>query len=87
MISNLSAIQTNESASTSLESHTLSSAKISASSSAAESRGDTVQWSNAAQQYLQASQSNSTEIHGMVEQLVRAAAAGDTGALSLLTVI
>jgi hypothetical protein len=47
---------------------------------------DSAELSNAAQQYLAASQSDS-QAQGIVAQLVRAAAAGDTGALSLLTVI
>lgn len=47
---------------------------------------DSVELSATAQQYL-ATQSGSPPGQGMVAQLVRAAAAGDTGALSLLTVI
>jgi hypothetical protein len=48
---------------------------------------DTVQLSATTQRFLQTSQTQETQARGLVEQLVRAAAAGDTGALSLLTVI
>ncbi len=45
---------------------------------------DTVQLSTTAQQHLQ---SSAQQARGIVEQLVQAAAAGDSGALSLLTVV
>ncbi len=61
-------------------------ASATSSSKSAYANEDTVELSNTAQQYL-ASQSDSTEAQGMVAKLVRAAADGDTGALSLLTVI
>ncbi len=48
---------------------------------------DTVQLSATTQRYLQSSQTQETKARGLVAQLVQAAAAGDTGALSLLTVI
>jgi hypothetical protein len=52
------------------------------------SREDSVQLSDAAQQYLSGSNQDSTTNNSldMVKQLVMAAAAGDVGALSLLTV-
>jgi len=49
--------------------------------------GDTVQLSDTAQQYLQSSQTQATQAKSLVERLVQAAASGDSGALSLLTVI
>jgi hypothetical protein len=54
----------------------------------ASSREDTVQLSATAQRYLSGSSSESTTNNAlaMVKQLVVAAAAGDVGALSLLTV-
>ena len=48
---------------------------------------DSVHLSDTALQYLQSSQTKATQNQNFVEQLVRAAAAGDSGALSLLTVI
>ncbi len=48
---------------------------------------DTVQLSATTQSYLQGSQTQATQAKGLVAQLVQAAAAGDTGALSLLTVV
>jgi len=57
--------------------------------SQANSHEDSVQLSTTAQQYLSASKVDSTTNNNalaMVKQLVVAAAAGDVGALSLLTV-
>jgi len=48
---------------------------------------DSVQLSNTTQQIWQSAQSQESQSKGLVAQLVQAAAAGDTGALSLLTVI
>ncbi len=62
------------------------SASAASNSNSAHGNEDTVELSNTAQQYL-ASQSDSTEAEGTVAKLVRAVADGDTGALSLLTVI
>ncbi len=47
---------------------------------------DTVQLSDSAHQFLQAAQTDPQQNRGIVEQLVRAAAAGDVAALSLLTI-
>jgi hypothetical protein len=56
--------------------------------SQASSREDSVQLSDTAQQYLSGTNGGATTNSGlaMVKQLVVAAAAGDVGALSLLTV-
>jgi hypothetical protein len=51
------------------------------------SKEDTVQLSATTQRFLQTSQTQETQAKSLVEQLVKAAAAGDSGALSLLTVI
>jgi hypothetical protein len=48
---------------------------------------DSVQLSDTTQQIWQSAQSQDSQSKGLVAQLVQAAAAGDTGALSLLTVI
>lgn len=47
---------------------------------------DSVQLSSAAQKYLNTPKVESSAGRGMVEQLVRAAAAGDMAAMALLTV-
>ena len=54
---------------------------------AAQSQEDSVELSSAAQQYLTAYQAYSNPGQELVAQIVRAAASGDSGALSLLTVI
>jgi len=48
---------------------------------------DSVQLSDTTQQIWQSAQSQQSQSRGLVAQLVQAAASGDTGALSLLTVI
>ena len=53
---------------------------------AAAQADDTVQLSDAAQQFLTAPKPAIPDKRGMVEDLVRAAAAGDVQALALLTV-
>lgn len=57
-----------------------------AASSKAASKEDSVQLSESAQQYLQSSENKAAQDRSLVEQLVQAAAAGDSGALSLLMV-
>ena len=89
MTSAISAIQANTNASTtslSVRSEQVPSATSQTTTLPSKSGAlteDTVQLSDSAQQYLQSSQSKET----LVEQLVRAAAAGDSGALSLLAVV
>jgi hypothetical protein len=57
-----------------------------ASPKAAAKLSDTVQLSDAAQQYLNAPKTATSDPRGIVMDLVLAAAAGDVGALSLLMV-
>jgi hypothetical protein len=93
MTDGISAIQANTNVLTASAgaSRTAAYSTTSAASTAAASKTqapeDTVQLSDPVQQYLQASQSDEAKTRGLVEQLVQAAATGDTGALSLLTVI
>ena len=83
MTSGISAVSASSLTTTSLANSAVSSTT---SAKVANNNEDSVQLSAAAQKILGATGSGS-EAESTVEELVRAAAAGDSGALSLLTVI